>query len=283
MKIGFIGAGKVGFSLGRYFVEHDLHVSGYYSRNLQSAKEAAVFTQTYYFETLENIIKESDTLFLTVSDSEISKIYSEILKYDLRGKILAHCSGAMTSEVFSGISQKGALGCSVHPICAVSSKQAGYQDLSKAFFTIEGEENNRLFNLLQKCGNRVERLSCDKKIKYHAAAVFASNMVVGLYEYSSTLLRDCGLSDEFAQKALEPLFLQNCKTIVEKGTVMALTGPLERGDNETIEKHLSILAGEEKELYCLLSKEILLLAKRKHEKRNYEKIEKLLDKKENFL
>ena len=50
MKIGFIGAGKVGFSLGRYFMERNVCVSGYYSRNLNSSKEAAAFTKTKYYE-----------------------------------------------------------------------------------------------------------------------------------------------------------------------------------------------------------------------------------------
>ena len=277
LKIGFIGAGKVGFSLGKYFAEHDLHVSGYYSRNLNSAKEAAIFTRSYYYETLEDIIKESDTLFLTVSDTEIAKIYSDILKYNLRGKIVAHCSGAMTSEIFSGISQKGALGCSVHPICAVSNKQTGYQELSKAFFTIEGEDNNKIFTILQSCGNTVERLSSQNKIKYHAAAVFVSNLVVSLYEYGSSLLKECELSEDFANKALIPLFLQNCKNIVEKGTIQALTGPLERGDEETIRKHLSVLPTKEKDLYCLLSEGLLSVARQKNQERDYEKIKKLLE------
>ena len=44
MRIGFIGAGKVGFTLGKYFREHGIEVTGYYSRSIQSASEAAEFT-----------------------------------------------------------------------------------------------------------------------------------------------------------------------------------------------------------------------------------------------
>ena len=46
MKIGFIGAGRVGFTLGKYFCEHGVEVAGYYSRNIQSAQEAAEFTNS---------------------------------------------------------------------------------------------------------------------------------------------------------------------------------------------------------------------------------------------
>lgn len=277
MKIGFIGAGKVGFSLGKYFAEHDVHVSGYYSRNLDSSKEAAIFTKSNYYINLEDIVKESDILFLTVTDSSVPQVYSEILKYDIRGKIIAHCSGAMTSEVFSGISQKGAYGCSIHPICAVNSKETGYQDLSQAYFTIEGEEQGKLAALLKRCGNRTEFLSAEYKIAYHCAAVYASNLVIALYEQASTMLKNCGLSQEFSQKAFLPLFEQNCKNIVKKGTKASLTGPVERGDEETLRKHLSILSPKEKVVYKELSKGLLSLAESKNQERNYDGLQNLLE------
>lgn len=112
MRIGFIGAGKVGFSLGRYFGENDVCVSGYYSRNPKFSREAAEFTK-------------------------IKKVYSEIIQSDIEGKILVHCSRALSSMVFSGISGRGVYGYSIHPICAVSDKLTGYHNLSKVYFTIE--------------------------------------------------------------------------------------------------------------------------------------------------
>ncbi|MBP1591732.1 MAG: NAD(P)-binding domain-containing protein, partial [Oscillospiraceae bacterium] len=50
MKIGFIGAGKVGFTLGKYFAENGMELSGYYSSSVASAKEAAEITGSEYFE-----------------------------------------------------------------------------------------------------------------------------------------------------------------------------------------------------------------------------------------
>ena len=51
MKIGFVGAGKVGVSFGKYFKLHKKNVIGYYSKNPDSAREAAKFTDTDYFST----------------------------------------------------------------------------------------------------------------------------------------------------------------------------------------------------------------------------------------
>ena len=277
MKIGFIGAGKVGFSLGRYFMECGVNVSGYYSRNLNSSKEAAAFTKTKYYKDLEELIKESDTLFLTVPDGSIREVYSEMIQSDIEGKCLVHCSGALSSMVFSDISEKGARGCSVHPICAVSNKLTGYQELSKAYFTIEGKDVGDLAELLGRCGNPVEYVSAAGKVKYHAAAVFASNLVVGLYDMASGILQECGLSESFADHALQPLFKGNADNIIAAGVTQALTGPVERGDTETVEKHLAALTGEEREIYRILSHHLVGVAKRKNPDRNYASLSMCLE------
>lgn len=277
MKIGFIGAGKVGFSLGRYFVERDVHVSGYYSRNLESSKEAAEFTRTKYYTELEELIKESDTLFLTVPDGSIREVYSKMIQLNIEGKCLVHCSGALSSMVFSGISQKGARGYSVHPICAVSDKFTGYQDLSKAYFTIEGKDVKDLEELFLRCGNTVETIMAEEKVKYHAAAVYASNLVVGLYDIAAGLLKECGLSETFADHALKPLFMGNATNIASDGAVSALTGPIERADVETVARHLTALDEKEREIYRLLSQRLIEIAKHKNPGRDYHEVSMLLE------
>ena len=78
MRAGFIGAGKVGFTLGKYLAMHGIEISGYYSRTPASAKEAAEFTQSRYYTSIEEITKDSDTLFLTVPDGTIGEIWDDM-------------------------------------------------------------------------------------------------------------------------------------------------------------------------------------------------------------
>ncbi len=276
LKIGFIGAGKVGFSLGKHFVLHGMNVLGYYSRNSKSSKEAAEFTETKYYEELASIVKECDILFITVPDGNIREVYNQIIQMEIKGKYLVHCSGALSSEVFSGISKYGAKGCSIHPICAVSDMFTGYQELSKAYYTIEGNDVETIAELIRDCGNVVEVISADMKSQYHASAVFASNLVVGLYDMATKLLKECGLSEEFSEKALQSLFMGNAESIAVNGVVQALTGPIERGDIKTVEKHLIALNGKEREVYLALSKELIDVAMRKNPERDYSEIQKIL-------
>ena len=98
MKIGFIGAGKVGFSLGKYFAENGLEISGYYSRSESSALEVAVFTGSELFVSAEELVSASDAVFLTVPDSAIKETYSALPKDLLCGRQICHCSGAMSAE-----------------------------------------------------------------------------------------------------------------------------------------------------------------------------------------
>lgn len=277
MTIGLIGAGKVGFSLGKYFTEHNICVSGYYSRNWNSAKTAAEFTGTKCYTELSEIIKESDTLFLTVPDGNIQDVYSEIAKYHIEGKWLAHCSGALSSSVFRDISSKGAKGCSIHPICAINDKFTGYRNLSKAYFTIEGENTSDMADLIRSCGNPVETISGEQKVKYHAASVYASNLAAGLYDIAVGLLKECGLSESFADHALQSLFTGNAENIASCGVIGALTGPVERADQITVNKHLCALEGEEREIYRLLSRRLLHVAKQKNPDRDYGELSVLLE------
>lgn len=278
MRIGFAGAGKVGFTLGKYMTEHNVYVSGYYSKSVQSAKEASVFTKTRYFRTLHELAAASDAIFLTVPDRAIEEVWNELKQYSIQGKCICHCSGAMDCAVFSGIGQTGASGCSIHPLYAVNSRLQSYQGISEAYFTIEGAKEYVAFwkEFFERLGNPVKVIGTEKKVLYHSAAVFASNFVAGLFETAVSLLLECGFDREGAQCALRGLFLNNCRHVADEGAQTALTGPIERADTKTVEKHLDALWGNEREIYIRLSKALVMIAEQKHPDRNYSELEQLL-------
>ena len=236
IKFGFIGAGKVGFSLGKYLKENNIDISGYYSKNQHSSREAAIFTNTKQYNNLENLIKDSDTIFITTPDSEISVVWSEIKKLSIKDKLICHCSGSISSEIFSNINNHGAYGYSIHPMFAISDKYNSYKNLSQAFITIEGHKKHIEFfkQLFSQLGNDVAIISKENKALYHAASVTVSNLVLGLINNGINYLEECGFSQEMAMKALYPLIEFNLKNIREKGTINSLTGPVERGDLVTV-------------------------------------------------
>ena len=114
------------------------------------------------------------------------------------------------------------------------------------------------------------------KVKYHAAAAIASNLVVGLIDLSEKLLMECGFERDEAGDALAPIVWGNIKHILNNGVVEALTGPIERGDADTIKKHLATISGNDRETYIAVSRQVLEVAKRKNKDRDYSKIEEIL-------
>ena len=277
MKFGFIGAGKVGFSLGKYLADNNQTVVGYYSEFEEDA-EAAEFTGSKNYSKIELLVKDSDVLFLTVTDGMIETVWNQIKDIDIREKIICHTSGALSSEVFSDISKHGSFGFSIHPLFAVSDKYQSYKELSGSYFTIEGskEKIEDMKSLFENFGNTVCIISKEDKVKYHGAAAIASNLVVGLIGLSEQLLVECGFDKESAHNALSPIIKGNVSHIIDDGCEMALTGPVERNDIETVKKHLAVLEGNSHTVYRTVSREVLNIAKMKNKDRDYSKMEDIL-------
>ena len=279
MKTGFIGAGKVGCSLGRYFVLNGLSVSGFFDVDEESARTAAEFVGTDFVTELEELVRNSDALFLTVPDGLISTVWNQIKDMPVEGRFICHCSGALSAEdAFPGIKDRGAFGYSVHPLFAVSDKFHSYEELPHAFFTIEGDEEhlNDITALFQSFGNPVRNIKAKDKVKYHCEAAICSNQVIALIQESLDLLSECGFDEESALSALAPIITGNVAHIVKDGTAGSLTGPVERGDTDTVKKHLNCLNEEDRLLYRLLSRKLLSVGKKKNPQRDYSRLESLL-------
>ncbi|MCR5770804.1 MAG: DUF2520 domain-containing protein [Butyrivibrio sp.] len=280
MKIGFIGAGKVGFNLGKYFSEKGVQVTGYYSRHPESAKEAADFTNTKCYDTLKGLVYESDAIFLTVPDSVISSVYEEIRSFSISGKQIIHCSGAMTADqAFPDIADTGAQGFAIHPLFPFSDRYSAYKDLAGVFFCLEQRDGVSFWeDFLQNLGIRTKILEDSQKTNYHLACSIASNLVCGLYEMSKRHLVESGFSESEAVEAVAPLARANLENILSKGPAMALSGPVERNDAGTLSKHMALLTDQgEYEIYKNLSLILTDLAKKKHPEKDYTNICQLLE------
>ena len=283
MRIGFIGAGKVGCSLGKYLKESagDWQIVGFYSRSTASAKEAAVFTDSRVIDQVELLAQMADVIFVTTPDGVIKEIWETLRGCDilLEDKIIVHCSGLLASTVFTGADECGVTAVSLHPLYAVSDKYHSYESLANAHFTLEGsgERLEEFQQLLTVSGLTIQQIDAASKAAYHAAASISSNLMVGLAELAIERLLDCGFDREHARMALRPLMQGNLDAIMEKDTTDALTGPAERADVETVNAHLHTLSGEDREIYRLLTKKVVAIAKQKNPERDYSALDASLE------
>ncbi|MDR2610021.1 MAG: DUF2520 domain-containing protein [Clostridiales Family XIII bacterium] len=306
MRIGFVGAGKAGCSFGKLIAEkrampgtsginggsgsdHDLcgiSVSGYVSRTFSSAEYAAGLTGSRAFASSSDFLDASDVIFLTVPDGAIAPVWDALRELPgARGKLFCHMSGSLTSELF-GMSNENLYG-SLHPALAIANRETAWQGLADAYYTYDGSDEayNRIELLITALGLRVERIAAETKTLYHAACVFASNLVCGLAYDAEKLLRECGLSERFASGAWKMLFAGNAQNIMQTDPVSALTGPAERGDAATIANHLAALdaltgdAGKAmRDTYAALTATLAEMAERRHPERDYAKIKEIVQK-----
>lgn len=278
MNVGFIGAGKVGNTLGKYFEQNDIALTGYFDIDKNAAMEAADFTLSTVYTSLSELVKCSDIIFITTTDNIIQYVWEEIKELPIEGKIICHCSGALSSAVFKEVDEKGAFGYSIHPLFSCSSKTSSYKKLYDALITIEGsrEHLQEVEALFKRLGNSTRIIDSTQKIKYHAAAVFASNQPIALAGQGADILEQCGFTRDEAIKAVLFLMSHAIENIERQGLEEALTGPVERNDIITVKKHLKALSEEEKNIYISLSRKLIKIAKIKNPEKNYIELEELL-------
>lgn len=299
--IGFVGAGKVGCSMGKYLHEQGIPISGYYSRTQESALAAAQFTDSSCYSTLEELLMASDTLFIATGDDEIASVWDHIAELAqskptlLHSNIICHFSGSLSSDVFLSSQNLGLHPASVHPVLAFPDKFHSWESVFNAFFTLEGDETalDYFTQLFKKTGNDFSVIDASKKTLYHTAASMVSNHVAALLDIGLSLFMECGFSKEQAYKACTPLILGNVQNILASDTVKSLTGPIERTDTATIEKHLHALreldgksfvvssssVRQENDvtmIYRLLGKRLVDLAQKKHTETDFTGIKSLL-------
>lgn len=223
------------------------------------------------FANVQDLVKASDTLFITTPDGSIGDVWDCIAKLSIQNKIICHFSGSLSSVVFSGIEKTGASGCSIHPMLAFSDRFSSYRQLNEAYMTIEGQETavNVVRELFERLGNSVCRIDLDRKELYHCAASIVSNQVIALYTMGTDQLVKCGFDREDAAKLVTPLVRNNVESMLADGVVNALTGPVERNDTGTVEKHLKALEGDDREVYRLLAKRLVKISEEKNPERDY--------------
>lgn len=279
INIGIIGAGRVGTTMGRYIIAHGGKIQGFYSRTIEHAKEAAQFCNTNYFKDLDSLIEVSDTLFITTSDGAIKNVWDCIAAKNVKGKVICHFSGSLSSDIFSNKESAGVVACSVHPIYAFSNKFTAYQNLTEALFTVEGDSEalSRMQELFAILPNRMVSIPTETKGKYHAAASVASNQLTGLLWMAIELLKETGITEKTAYEMLEPLVKNSVNSIFSNGCKEALTGPIERNDLGTVKKHLTALENNAlwNQAYQANGKLVLEVAKEKNPKCDYQKMQQL--------
>lgn len=280
LKVNIVGAGKLGKTIGRLIIEKGLGtIAGVCNRTPESAREAVQFIGQG--EVVERIadLPSSDLVFITTPDHAILTCCTELTKSPFR-PIVTHCSGVLSSSMLVPVRSLGCLVASVHPLRSFADPTVSANEFAGTFCAVEGDNlaKDALKQLFGRLGAQCFEVNPDKKVLYHASAVFASNYLVTLYDTAVNGLKSSGLDDEHAAQVTLSLMegtLRNLKAT--RSAQQSLTGPIKRGDLDTIERHWETLGdGPFARLYKELALATLDLAKLSPERK--EKIRDLFSR-----
>ena len=257
MRVGFIGAGKVGQSFAWYLKHQGVDISGFYSRRMESSSAIASALNCKAFETIGALVEQSDMVGITVNDDQINVVVDSLINLglDLKTKFFFHMSGVHNSESLKLLSERV---FTLHPLKAFPKIETSSAHFQNIYFSLENADAF-ILKWTTDIGLKTFEIQSDKKVKYHAAAAILSNYMVSIIDFGLHQLDDVGLERRFALEAMWPLIEDTLTNIKKLGPKQALTGPIARGDIETIKMHLSCLDAESRELYKSLGKYTLTL------------------------
>lgn len=245
MKPSFaiVGCGRVGTALAKYLVEAGYHPHGLASKSLSSAKRVADLIGSGGFTDIAwEATKKADIVFITTPDGTIKEACDGIAAKNgfSPGSVVLHCSGALTSTILLSAKECGASTCSMHPLQSFASTEYSHNPFSGIVTSVEGDEKatDAASLIAADLGSGCVTIRTDDKILYHASAVVASNYLVTLLDLSLNLIRQAGVPADDAFRGLKPLIEGTISNIERMGIRNALTGPVARGDIQTIENHL---------------------------------------------
>jgi predicted short-subunit dehydrogenase-like oxidoreductase (DUF2520 family) len=248
MKIGFIGAGKVGISFGIYLKNKGFDISGYYSKTKSSTVKGATATESIEFSELRLLVEASDLIFITTKDGEISKVAKEISDLEnFEGRIFIHMSGAHSSSILSPLRKNNCCCYSLHPLQVFSGIESAVEKLDSCYFSLEGdvEKINVIEEILQKLDNKYFVINEESKTLYHAAACVFSNYITATMWVGEQILSAAGIDFEENMEGFHNLIMGAVNDSISKGSASALTGPIARGDYMTLKNHLEDMHDEQ--------------------------------------
>lgn len=255
-SVAIVGCGKVGTSLGIWISKAGYVITGVASKSLSSAKKAAELIQTDRFsQTAEEITGDADIVFLTTPDGVISDVCENISRNNgfRENAVVLHCSGAHPSTILLSAKSCGATIGSMHPLQSIASIKTDINPFKGIIVSVEGEDDaiDTARQIASELGATCYTIKTDAKMLYHASAVVASNYLVTLLGLAFKLIGVAGIAAPDAYKVLKPLISGTLSNIEKVGIPDALTGPISRGDVETIEQHLDAIESKIPELLSL--------------------------------
>lgn len=183
----------------------------------------------------------ADIFWFCVPDAKIATVARSFGKGSWQGKVALHSSGALTSDELDILRRKGAAVASVHPL--MTFVRGSRPSLSGVAFAIEGDARaaRGVRRIVGDLGGLTYPIRKQDKAAYHAWCTFTSPLVTALFSTAQHVAALAGVKHASAKRRMIPILRQTLINFSSHDAGSAFSGPIIRGDVETIHKHLRVL------------------------------------------
>lgn len=241
LRVGFIGAGRLGKALAWHCARQGVRVVAAASRLPAQAEQLAAHIPGCAVGSAQDVADACDLVFLTTRD-ELIRPVADALRWRPDSGVV-HCSGATAVSALAKASHDGAHIGGFHPLQTFGDPETASYSVAGCTVTIEASEplNTILVALAARLGCRVNRLPPGARALYHAAAGYPSQFINALLREASSMWQSWGATEEDAVQALLPMMRGTLSSIERAGVAGGMPGPVSRGDLGSVAKHLAAL------------------------------------------
>lgn len=243
-RIAIVGAGNLGSALAvtlrRAGFAIDLVIARLSERSIKKARRLAKQIGARVRSDTGDL--KAELVWFCVPDSEIARVARAMApRFRWNGVVALHSSGALTSDELEPLRQHGAAVASVHPLMTFvpSSRPA----LDGVPFAIEGDRRAVQIarRIVGELGGRPVAIRKEDKAAYHAWGTFASPLLTALLATTESVAGLAGVKHKDAVRRMIPILQQTLANYAEHGAAKSFSGPIIRGDVETVHRHLQVL------------------------------------------
>lgn len=240
--LSIIGAGSVGKTLSKLWHSHHIcRIEQVYCTSHISAEAAVDFIGAGRAISRLTQLHSSDYLLIATPDDAIEAVIKTLAAnphLNSTATKLFHCSGSLTSAVLKSATQPQLQVASAHPIKTFPNASRAVEQFSGTYVALEGDQVlcHELAGWFSSIGAVTFNIDAENKPLYHAANSWVCNFLVGLIDSGLQLFDKAGIAPDDALKAVLPMMRETLNNVEALGCKNALTGPIARGDLQTLYK-----------------------------------------------
>jgi predicted short-subunit dehydrogenase-like oxidoreductase (DUF2520 family) len=240
--VTLIGAGNLAQALGPALKAAGYRIDFVAARETASSRRRAAMlagTLEARTQSLNNAGPDSDIVWICHTDdalAETAKLLAR--KPGWSGRIVFHSSGALTSDVLLLLKRKGASTASLHPM--MTFVPGATPQMDEVPFAVEGDTRAVAMarRIVRDLGAEIFSIKKAAKPLYHALGSFSSPLIVATLVTAERVGRSAGLTASQSRRVMAPIVRQTLKNYQERGAAAAFSGPIKRGDVNTVLRHL---------------------------------------------